>query len=277
MPDPFSPNLSWLVAVFLLSLRLAAMFLMTPLLAPSLPVRARVLLVLGLAAALCSGLPGTEIAQDVTASFGSLLLCALRELVLGAMLALAVHIAFAAFSVAGAILDVQIGFGMSQVLDPATNRQSSALTAVFNQVGILVFFLLNGHHALLRGVVYSLRHFPLGAPWPLTMTFTPLFRQAAGLFTLAVALAAPVMLCIMLVELAVGVIGRNLPQMNMFTIGIPAKLVVGLVALALWATGMGNAMSQVYGSIYRTWDEIFSEGVLAAPPPEKKGRANGRG
>jgi flagellar biosynthetic protein FliR len=187
------------------------------------------------------------------------------------MLALAVHVAFSTFSVAGSLLDVQIGFGMSQVLDPTTNRQSSALTAVFNQVGVLVFFLLNGHHALLRGVVYSLQHFPLGAPWALTNTFTPLFRQATGLFTLAVALAAPVMLCIMMVELAVGVIGRNLPQMNMFTIGIPAKLVVGLVALALWATGIGNAMSQVYGSIYHTWDAIFSDAALAPMPMKGSG------
>jgi flagellar biosynthetic protein FliR len=72
----------------------------------------------------------------------------------------------------------------------------------------------------------------------------------------------------LLVELALGVVARNLPQMNMFVIGIPIKIVVGLAALAVWLAGVGDSMNRVYGSIYRTWDSVFA----AAPVPVPRTR-----
>jgi flagellar biosynthetic protein FliR len=159
---------------------------------------------------------------------------------------------------------VQIGFGMAQILDPVTRQQIPILTAAFNQVGVLVFFLVNGHHALLRGLAYSLERFPLGRAWSVEAAAPMVLKQVGGLFSLGFALAAPVVFCILLVELALGVVARNLPQMNMFVIGIPVKIIVGLTALSLWFGGMGDAMNRVYASIYHSWDGVFA----AAPVPQ---------
>ena len=254
-----------LVAAFLLSLRLGALLLLTPLLyAMSMPATVRVLLVVGLSACLALGLPGASApVAGLAAAPGPLIAAAFTELALGATMALSILAAFAAFSLAGRLLDVQIGFGMAQVLDPATSQPIPLLTSAFNQVAVLVFFLVNGHHALLRGVAYSLERFPLGRGWPLEASAPIVLKQVGGLFTLGLALAAPVVVCLLLVELALGVVSRNLPQMNMFVIGIPIKIVVGLVALSFWFGGMGEAMSRVYASIYRSWDGMFA----AAPPP----------
>jgi flagellar biosynthesis protein FliR len=71
-----------------------------------------------------------------------------------------------------------------------------------------------------------------------------------------------VVVCMLLVDLALGVVARNLPQMNLFVVGLPVKIVVGLAALSLWFGGMGDAMNRIYASIYNTWDA-----VLAAVPP----------
>jgi len=134
----------WLLTVFLLSLRLTAVFTMTPLLAAaSVPPAVRVLLVLGLAAALSLGLPAaapTRAAGVRLDAPGALLAAGFTELALGATLSLGVLVAFAAFNVAGRLLDVQIGFGLGQVIDPASNASQPVLTSAFSQLSVLVFF-----------------------------------------------------------------------------------------------------------------------------------------
>lgn len=252
---------AWLGTVVLLTLRLTAVFTLTPLFsASSVPLMVRVLVVLGLATALSSGggLPGGAAPAGLLASPGLMIQAAFTELALGAVLALGVLLAMAAFSAAGELLGIQMGLGMGNVLDPITNRSEPVTASVFNQLGVLVFFLSGGHHALLRGIAFSLERFPLGRPWPLELAVEPMLKQVMALFTLSFALAVPVVFCLLMLEMALGVVARNMPQMNMIAMGIPVKIVVGLVALALWVAGMGGAMARVYGSIYRTWDAIFT-------------------
>lgn len=252
------PNPGLVVAVFLLSLRLGALLLLTPVLPSSIPGSVRVLFVVGLAWVLALGLPSAEHSAVHHLSPGDLLEAAAAEVALGGTLALGIFIAFAAISMAGRLIDVQIGFGMAQVIDPATQRQIPIITAAFNQLGVLVFFLVNGHHALLRGIAYTVDRFPPGRPWPVEAAAPMVVKQMAGLFSLGFALAAPVVVCLLLLELAIGVVARNLPQMNMFVIGIPVKIVVGLVLLSVWFSGLGDAMSRIYGFIFRGWEVAFA-------------------
>lgn len=279
MPDltPLLPfGTAWLAKVLLLSVRLGAVFLATPLLAAaSVPVTIRVLLVLGLAAALAGLAPAVGDAVPNSAAFildhpGALLQAAATELVLGATLAVGIHLAFAAFAVAGRVLDIQIGFGLGQVLDPLSNTQLPILTTLFNQLGVIVFFLANGHHALMRAIAYSLSSFPVGQPWPIEAGYGPIMKQVGGLLGLSFALMAPVVFCIFMVELSLGVLARNLPQINMLTIGIQVKIVVGLIALALWFTGIGTAMNRVYAAIYQNWTEILAAGQPVPLPGEAR-------
>lgn len=249
------------VFVGLLSLRVAAIFLMTPLLyAAPMPPTVRVLLVMGLSVAIAAGFPAPA---ALPSGWGQILSGAMAELVLGATLGLGILLAFGAFSIAGQLLDVQIGFGIAHVVDPVTQRPVPILTSAFQHVAVLVFFLVDGHHALLRGIAYSVAHLPVGMPWAIELAVGPVLQQAAGLFTLGFALAAPVVFSILLVEFALGVVARNLPQMNMFTMGIPVKIIAGLVALSLWFTGMGGVMTRAYAGIASTWDQFFTAAALA--------------
>jgi flagellar biosynthesis protein FliR len=259
LPDP-----GFVLAVFLLSLRLSALFLLTPLLyAFEVPPTIRLLLIVGLAVALAIGMPGTSAREALALSSGQFIAAAATELALGATLALGILVAFAAISFAGRLMDVQIGFGLAQVFDPVTQREIPVLSAAFDKLGVIVFFLVDGHHALLRGVAYSLERFPLGRAWSIDAAAPWIIKQVGALFALGFALAAPVVVCLLMTELALGVLARNLPQMNMFVIGAPVKIAVGLAALAFWLGGSGDAMGRVYGSIYRTWDAVFA----AAPVP----------
>jgi flagellar biosynthesis protein FliR len=267
-----------LQVVFLLSLRVATTFLMTPVLyAMPMPTVVRMLLVLSLSLTIALGIAAPVNMARVDT--GALWSAAFAEVALGATLALGILLAFAAFDVAGRLLDIQIGFGIAQVFDPVSQRQIPVLTSMFSNLAVLLFFLVNGHHALLRGIAYSTERFPVGGAWSLSPAVAPVLKQVGGLFSLGFALAAPVVFCILLVELTLGVIARNLPQMNMFVLGIPVKIVVGLAALSLWFAGLGGVMTRVYDSIYVTWDGIFSTVPGTTPPLTPlpgQGRIHGR-
>lgn len=244
-----------LAFIGLLALRVAATFLMTPVLyAVPLPASVRMLLVLSLSIGLAAGL---SVPSGQWSGWSDYLQAAMAELSLGATLGLGILLAFGAFSIAGQLLDVQLGYGMAQIVDPVTKRPVPVLTSAFEYLGVLMFFLVNGHHALLRGLHYSVERFPVGAPWSLANAVGPVIKQAGGLFGLGFALAAPVVFCILLTEFVLGVVARNLPQMNMFTMGIPVKIVVGLIALSLWFTGAGGVMTRVYAGITTAWSDIF--------------------
>jgi flagellar biosynthetic protein FliR len=256
------PRPEWLLGAFLLWLRISAMFLLTPLLHTfAVPPTVRVLFTLCLALALAAGL-SVEVPLDV--STGALIAASAAELALGAAMALAVLTAFAAISMAGRMLDVQVGYGMAQVFDPTTQRQTTPLAAGFDRLAVVFFFVLDGPHALLRGIAFSLERFPLGRPWSPSAAAGPLLQHVAGLFGLAFSLALPVLACLLLVELGLGVLARNLPQMNLFVVGAPVKIGVGLAALALWTAGASEAMGRIYASIYRTWDAVLT----AHPAPQ---------
>jgi len=258
-----APGLQAWYPCILVSLRVATVFALTPVLqAFALPGLVRACVLLGLALAVSAGLEPQDQGAAVVRDAGALLQAACVEVALGATLGLGVSLAFAAFAVAGSLLDAQIGFGIAQVLDPASRRPVSLLNKAMTYAGALAFFLVGGHHALLRGIAYSLEVFPPGRPWQVEHAAGAIVAQAAGVFGLGFALAAPVVFCILLVELALGVIARNLPQMNMLALGFPVKILVGLLALSSWfASGIGSVMLRVYAGIHMTWSSFFAAAV----------------
>lgn len=244
------------MTTLLLSVRVAALLLCTPLLrAARVPGSAQLLLVFGLSMLVAQSL-GIASTEELSTT-GDLIDAVVMELVLGATLGLGVSVALAAFSLAGRMLDVQIGFGLAQVFDPGTNRQVSVLDSAFNHAAVLLFLLLQGHHALLRALAISVERFPPGSSWHLALAADAVFAQAAGLFSLGFALAAPVVFCVLLVELALGVLGRNLPQMNMFVLALPIKIAVGLVALSLWFLAIEGVTTNVFATIETTWTRLL--------------------
>lgn len=255
-------NFPLVLAVFLLAIRLGLVFALTPVLqAVGVPLLARIAFVIGLAFALALGLDRTLLPSAEALSGAALLAAVGTEAALGATLALGVLCAFAAISMAGRMIDVQAGFGLAQVFDPVTRRQVPVVQGAFDKLGVVAFFLLDGHHALVRGIAFSLGRFPLGRAWPIEAAAPVVMTQLAALFGLGFALAAPVVFCLLAVELAIGVLSRNMPQMNLFVIGVPAKVAVAMAVLAIWLGSAGDAMNRIYASIGHSWNEILSEGA----------------
>jgi flagellar biosynthetic protein FliR len=250
---------AWITGVLLLATRMAAMLLLTPVLyAASMPVVARLLIAIGLACVVA--MPFASSLGAMPQDAGGMMTAILREAAIGATLGLGILMAFAGFAVAGRLVDVQIGFGVAQVFDPLTRTRVPVLSSVFSLFAAVFFFLVNGHHVLLRGIAYSVDRFPVGQGWPGAGAAEPLVRQMASLFALGFALAAPLVLGLLLLDFVLGVASRNLPQMNMLVMGMPVKILAGLLALSIWAMGFSAPAARLYAGIHQVWTGWFEAG-----------------
>src|SRR5450830_360983 len=205
---------AWVLAVFYTVIRLGVVLLLSPILAGlgSL-VTVRVLLTFALAALLVQGLGPRPPAGAL--ELGPVISGACNELVVGGTLAFGVFAAFGAFSLAGKILDIQSGFGMGSVYDPVTRTGAPLFASMLNLLAVAVFFGMNGHHALLRGLAFSLQRMAPGDGFT-GFALDAVIRQFGLMFSLGVALIVPVMFCLLLAETALAVVSRVLPQMNVF-------------------------------------------------------------
>ncbi|HYD61572.1 MAG TPA: flagellar biosynthetic protein FliR [Noviherbaspirillum sp.] len=245
----------WVVSVYLLALRLGVLFVMTPIFSTlSGLVAVRILFTLAVSVVLIWSV-GVRV-SDVPLTAGSLFAASMAELMVGATLAFGVFAAFGAFSVAGKILDVQTGFGIGSVFDPVTRAGSPLFATIFNLLAVAVFFGMDGHHALLRGIAFSVQQVPPGTGFA-ALPADAVVRQFGLMFSLGMALIAPVVFCLFLVEVGLALVSRVLPQMNVFVVGIPVKIVAGIAMFALTIGYLGPAMGRVYASVFNYWEQVL--------------------
>ncbi|HZR68343.1 MAG TPA: flagellar biosynthetic protein FliR [Burkholderiales bacterium] len=247
----------WLVVVFLISLRLGALFVLAPGLgAIQAPGPFRVFLVVALAAALVPLVQIPASAQAIAGSPGALLSSALNELVVGALLAFGLFAAFGAFMIAGRAIDVQIGFGVASLLDPVSRTHGPLLGTALNLAGLAVFLAADGHHLLLRGLALSFERVPPGGGLP-GFDLGAIAAQFGVAFSLGLAIAAPVLALLLMIDLGLSVMSRTMPQWNVFFVSMPAKIFAGLAVLALSIPHLGPVMNRLFASVFRFWDQVL--------------------
>ena len=246
---------AWAAGTALLWIRLGVLFFMTPLLSGfNGPPAFMALFGLVLAGLFCAGMPASAASPPV--SVGGFVWAALLEVGLGSVLAFGVHVAFAAFGMAGRMLDLQIGFGTASVFDPVTRLDSPVLGVALNNLAVLLFFMLDGHHAFIRGIGFSVAQLPPGA-MALHLSPVAVAGQFGAIFTFALAMASPVLFMLLLLETGLAVVSRMLPQMNVYFVGLPLKLLAGIAMLAASAPAMAPVMARAFASIFQFWDEVL--------------------
>ncbi|HEY7074456.1 MAG TPA: flagellar biosynthetic protein FliR [Solirubrobacteraceae bacterium] len=219
------------VAGFMLVLaRVSPLFLLAPLFSSKmLPARARGIVAVALALALfpIAAKTGGQIPLDGL-SFGALIL---KELLVGAAFSFVLATLFAAVSAAGSMIDMLIGFSFSSLVDPVNGNQSSIMANVYSLLGIAVFIAISGDAWVIEGLARTYKAVPLlGAPQIGTLT-KGAELAFSGVFGAAVEICAPVMLALIITDAAFGVVSRVVPQLNVFAVGFPAKMVVGLTVI----------------------------------------------
>ena len=163
----------------------------------------------------------------------ALVMLLLGELLLGLMLGLFVQFIFAGIQTGGQMLGFQMGFTMMNVADPLSGNQIGVTSHLLYQVALVCFLAMNGHLYLLQALTSSFELMPPGAFVMRPILMTEIIELSAGMFVLAVKVAAPILASLFLVELALALMARAAPQMNILIIGMPIKIAVGFFFMSI--------------------------------------------
>lgn len=180
---------------------------------------------------------------------GTYILLVLKEATVGLFIGLIAYIVMSAIQIAGGFIDFQMGFAIANVIDPQTGAQSPLLGQFFNVLALLLLLTLNAHHMLLDGIFYSYRFVPIDVLWPsfgeerLVEFIAKTFMTT---FAIAFQMSIPIVATLFLVDLALGITARTVPQLNIFVVGFPIKIGVSFLVLVTTFTVMIAMMQKLF-------------------------------
>lgn len=193
------------------------------------PQRVRLAVGLALAMAVVPALPPMP---PVPASSMEALLILVLQAFIGIAMGFMMRLVFAAVDVAGEIMGLQMGLSFAVFFSPQTGGQTSVIAEFVGLIALLVFVGMNGHLMLVNVAVASFEWLPVGR-MPAAEGWKLLASYAAVLFSSALLLALPMVAAMLITNTALGVLTRAAPQLNLFAIGFPITLSVGLTVLLL--------------------------------------------
>jgi flagellar biosynthetic protein FliR len=174
-----------------------------------------------------------------------------KEVLLGGLLGLVAGVVFAGISFAGELVGLQMGFAIANVFDPVGSEQVPLLGRMQELMAVFLFLLADGHHIFLRGLSISLERVPPGGFVDLAALPAYLLPMGASIFFIALQVGAPILAALFLTDAALGFVARAVPQMNIFLVGIPVKIFVGMLFLTI-ATPLLASLLRIYSNQMET-------------------------
>jgi flagellar biosynthesis protein FliR len=154
-----------------------------------------------------------------------------KELLVGAAFAFAFTCVFAAIQAAGAFTDTVSGFSFAAIVDPTSGNQGGVVTQVYSLVGLAIFLAIGGDAWMLRGLGRTFDLVPLTRSPRIESLVAGALQSFTTIFLSAVELAAPALLALAITDVALGMVARVVPQLNVFAVGFPLKIGVGLLVV----------------------------------------------
>lgn len=249
----FSVSPEWSAHFLLILARLTAAVVASPLFgARSVPVQAKI----GFAVLLSLVVLPLQ-AQPEAISTNLLVLASLvgSEVLVGLVIGLAISLVFQTVEMAASIVSVQAGFGVAAVIDPLSGMQTGMLEQFYRLLVTLLFFAINGHYLMVRSLLHTFEVVPPGHADLSVIAGGQVVPFFTSLFSAAVQIALPAFGALILADVALALVGRSVPQLNVLVAGFPVKIGVGLLALsasmplvvAFLSTFLGRALVDVNG------------------------------
>ncbi len=228
----------WMIAM----IRPGAAFVAAPVFgAQSVPVQLR------LVVALAIGIPALDQVPFVLPEHGIASVAGIAlvmgEVLAGLAIGFAVQIGFAAAMLAGEVIGNAMGLGFAGMVDPNSGASSPAIGQFLSILATFLFLAIGGHLMLATIVIESYRAIPPGAAWLGAKSLQGIVLFGGDLFAAGLAIALPVGFSLILVQIVMGMLSRSAPAMNLFSVGLPATLLAGLVLMAIAAPSMGEGIT----------------------------------
>ena len=255
--DRLLADLAPQAALFMLiATRLSAMIVVAPVFSSrTIPVRVKaglVILVSWITLPIVAAEGGT-----VPDGLVPLAVLAVKEAIIGFAFGLVAQFLFAAVQTAGAFIDVTAGFAISQTLDPTSGANISILGRWYNLIAISAFLALGGHQLLVAGVVRSFTLAPPLSGPDLGAVVDGVLAQADDILLVVVQIGAPIIGALLVTDVTLGVISRAVPQMNVFIVGLPLKIIVALAGTAILLPAFIGLTNQLAGEMFSDMSQIM--------------------
>ncbi|GJM43971.1 MAG: flagellar biosynthetic protein FliR [Gemmatimonadota bacterium] len=195
------------------------------------PRKVKILLVAALAFLM---VPLAEVHPTAPEALSTIVFALIGEISIGVAMGFLAQLLILAFNMAGEIISYQMGFAMAAFMDPTQPFRQTVMGRWMWMCAMALFLTLGGHHFLLRALRFSLQQLPPGQAFLSNADVSALTRFSADAFGTALQMAAPAVGVLLLTSMALGILARSVPQMNVFIVGFPLKITAGIVGLA-WA------------------------------------------
>ena len=243
----FPPN--YFGNLFLVFVRVGAMLFSAPLLSGrAVPSTLKV----GLALLLAFLLVPVNQSHFVEVPFEwlPLSLLVMKELGVGLIVGFVANLVFSAMQLAGQFIGLQIGFSLANVLDPIFSQSVSILDQIYTVLAGLIFLAIDGHHMLILAIQQTLDLVPVGALDINGPVVNQLITLTGGVFVAAARIALPIIASLLLADIALGLVSRTIPQMNVFIVGLPLKLFVGFFVIIFTLPAVNNLAAAMFRSSF---------------------------
>ena len=232
-----------LATVFLASLRIGAFLIASPFFGgSSVPIQVRIIMavLLGVSVASNVSVPSWQSFDAMTG-----VQVVLTELMIGIGSGLILTIWFSAALLAGEKIAASAGLGFAAQMDPDSGGQTPVVSKIFSLFLTVLFLSWNGHILVLQAVLDTYQFMPVGNVPNLKALITGGLSAAGSMFAAATIIMLPVTGFLVAINLAVGVISRSSPQMNLFAVGFPISMIVIFVLLYMWVDVLGYSLTDL--------------------------------
>lgn len=183
-----------------------------------------------------------------------LLIVILKELMVGIIIGFISYVFMTAFYVLGQIVDMKIGFGMANVMDPQNKVQVPLMGNFYYILAFLFMLLINGHHKVITALVDSYNFIPIGKFIYNDNIMEIIVGGLSKAFEIGFTLSLPVVAIIFLTDIVLGIMAKAIPQMNVFVVGMPLKVFVGMIIIMFTIPILYNSMAEIFNIIT---DDIY--------------------
>jgi len=234
----------WIAAFMFPLARILAFVASAPLWSTAgIPQRTRLMLGLAITVAIAPGLPDMPAVQP--ASLGGLWIMS-QQMLIGIGMGFAARIVFAAFSMAGEFIGFLMGLGFATFYDPLNSSQTPVVTEFITLIALLLFLSMNGHLLYVATLAQSFSAIPVSAQPLGAATWLNLAELGTFIFSAGLLLALPIVVALMITNIALAVLSRAAPQLNIIALGFPITLIGGLVVLAVSLNYLASPIQGVF-------------------------------
>lgn len=187
-----------------------------------------------------------------------LLITCSKEIIIGIIIGFISTLIFNTVRASAQLMDFSIGFSMAQYYDPSTSGMSTPLERLFNWIALIIFVTFNFHHNILLAIIKSFEIISPGISTMSSNSFMVLMNTFSNFFFISIQLAAPIVIVLFITDFTLGLIARTVPQLNVFILGMPLKVIVGLMAIVTILPGLSHMYIKTFDKIIEELMKFFS-------------------